>query len=235
MVIIIVCIIVFILYLHLSPNPTLPVTRAETKTSKTREFSESELRIQQEDERVLKQVHLFKADWKKFQQILEEQKIYTLYHFTDKCNLNSIKRNDGLYSWKYCEDHNFTVNRPNSTINSRSRDKDRGLENYVRLSFTRRNPMMFDAKKQNRILDPVVLEIDRILLYKKDTLFSPINADNHSVNINDNYECFRKIKFSVFKSSYLSLRLSDKKFYMAEVLIRQKVPLRFIKNIDQFA
>ncbi len=93
--------------------------------------------------------------------------------------------------------------------------------------------MMYVAKKEGRIHDPVILEIDRILLYKKDTMFSNINADNHNNKIGSSFACFSTIEFAVFSGHYFNLDTSKKKYYLAEVLIRQKVPLRFVSNIDK--
>ncbi len=39
-----------------------------------------------------------KQNWLEFKQILEQQGIQKLYHFTDRENLESIIRNGGLYS-----------------------------------------------------------------------------------------------------------------------------------------
>ena len=231
MTVVIICVVLFILYALFSFDTT--ETNSQKEAREKREREEAELRIRLEDQRVSAQSHLFKHNWKDFQKILEENKVFSLFHFTDRSNLHSIKHNDGLFSWNYCEKNGINVHRPNSTNRSRYYDKEFGLENFVRLSFTRDNPMMFVARKEQRIQDPVVLEIDRLLLYKKDTLFSNINADSHNNKIEGTYECFSTIEFSVFSNHYFNLDTSRKKFYLAEVLVRQKIPLRFIKNIDK--
>ena len=44
----------------------------------------------------------------------------------------------------------------NSDELSRKIDKTLGLENYVRLSFNQKNPMMFISLKEQRVSSPVV-------------------------------------------------------------------------------
>lgn len=44
-----------------------------------------------------------KTNWQDFKDILEQNGITKLYHFTDRDNLKSIIHNGGLYSWGDCE------------------------------------------------------------------------------------------------------------------------------------
>ena len=45
-----------------------------------------------------------KANWQEFEQVLKDNRITKLYHFTDFDNLESIIANGGLYSWADCEE-----------------------------------------------------------------------------------------------------------------------------------
>ena len=45
-----------------------------------------------------------RSNWEDFKKILEQHHITTLYHFTDRDNLENIIKNGGLYSWKDCEE-----------------------------------------------------------------------------------------------------------------------------------
>ncbi len=85
--------------------------------------------------------------------ILQANGVKTLFHFTDVTNLASIRAN-GLMSAS-----NLLESKINSKMNSdelsRHLDKSLGLENFVRLSFNDKNPMMFVALKQERVSDLV--------------------------------------------------------------------------------
>ena len=103
--------------------------------------------------------------------ILKEHGIYSLYHFTDRRNLESIIKYGGLYSWKDCAEQGITIPQPGGDIQSREFDEKKGLEYYVRTSFTRNHPMMYQAKKEGRIDNPIILEIDIDVITWKDTCF----------------------------------------------------------------
>ena len=62
-----------------------------------------------------------------------------------------------------------------SVMLSRKIDKTRGLENYVRLSFNRHNPMQHVAAAK-RIKNPVMLEIKLSVVSRPGVMFSDCNA-----------------------------------------------------------
>lgn len=51
-------------------------------------------------------------NWEDFKNILEQHHITTLYHFTDRDNLENIIKNGGLFSWKDCEERGITIPKP---------------------------------------------------------------------------------------------------------------------------
>ena len=76
--------------------------------------------------------------------------IQKLYHFTDTQNVWSIESHGLLPATTIVENSIASV--MNSDDASRRMDTAAGLANYVRLSFTRKNPMMIVAKKEERIM-----------------------------------------------------------------------------------
>ena len=166
---------------------------------------------------------------------LLSQGITKLYHFTDRSNVLSIINNGGLFSWKACEEKGITVNRPGGNDTSRSLDFYRGLENYVRLSFTKSHPMMYLAQKEGRLLNPVVLEVDIAVAGSITTLFADRNATKTDAVITAGLNGARNIHFSTVKQpTHFNLLPEEKEFYQAEVLVLEKVPLECITNIDDF-
>ena len=166
---------------------------------------------------------------------LQSKGITKLYHFTDKSNIQSIINNGGLYSWKACENKGININRPGGSDTSRSLDAYRGLGNYVRLCFTRNHPMMYVAKNDGRISNPVILEIDLSVAGLPTTKFSDRNATKNGAVIATGYAGAQNIHFlTVKQSTHFDLPDSEKEFYQAEALVLEKVPLSCITNIDSF-
>ena len=73
----------------------------------------------------------------------------------------------------------------NSDESSRKLDLNAGLEGFVRLPFCEKNPMMFVAKKEDRICNPVVLRIKLEVVSRPGVLFSDCNATRHDAKASD--------------------------------------------------
>ena len=63
-----------------------------------------------------------KSDWMEYLQVLENNGITKLYHFTDRDNLESIIKNGGLYSWADCEEKGIVIQKPGGSPQSRRLD-----------------------------------------------------------------------------------------------------------------
>ncbi len=175
----------------------------------------------------------YRQDWKQFQDVLGVYEIKALYHFTDKENIQSIKRHGALYSWHYCQANSIQIIRPGGDQLSRSLDERYKVQNYVRVSFTKSHPMMYIAKSQGRICDPVILEIDPEVVFWKDSKYANKNATRNDVNIGATLEDFQSIRFDIVQlPNHFNLSDIEKPFYQAEILILEKIPLEFIKNIN---
>lgn len=124
----------------------------------------------------------------------------TLFHTTDSKNVDSIKKYGGLYSWKYLYDNNIDIAKPGSNTLSRNLDTKKGLENYVRLSFSKNTPMNYIAKRDGRIQNPFYYKINPIVIFFKGTKFSDINATDNDAYIGDNIWDFFKIDIKIATS-----------------------------------
>lgn len=175
-----------------------------------------------------------KPDWQQYQNVLNNNNINTLYHFTDRANLQSIKRHGALYSWHYCVSNSIDIPMPGGDDLSRSLDRRYNLQNYVRISFTRNHPMMYVALNQNRINNPVILEIDSEVVFWKNSKYANKNATRNDVSIGSEIDDFKRIKFNIVKlNKHFDLDENNKPYYQAEVLILEKIPIEFIKNIHR--
>lgn len=179
-----------------------------------------------------------RSNWIEFQEILEQNNINTLYHFTDRDNLEAIIKNGGLYSWKDCELKGITIPKPGGGgpgSLSWGLDSRKGLERYVRVSFTKNHPMMFVAMNEQRISNPVILEISTDVLFDDKTKYSNMNATRNGANIGGSLEDFKAIHFETVKArNHFDLDLDEQPFYQAEILVKNFIPLASITNIGNF-
>ena len=177
----------------------------------------------------------YKNNYDEFKKLIEQHHITTLYHFTDRENLESIIKNGGLYSWADCEQKGISISKPGGSLDSRNLDKRDNLQNFVRVSFVREHPMMYVAMNDGRISNPVVLEIDPEVIYWQDSLYADRNATKNGALVRSSIDDFSQLHFNSFKAKkHFDLDADEQKFYQAEVLVKNHIPLQFIKNIGNF-
>lgn len=177
----------------------------------------------------------YKNNYDEFKKLIVQHHITTLYHFTDRENLESIIKNGGLYSWADCEQKGISISKPGGSLDSRGLDKRDNLQNFVRVSFVREHPMMYVAMNDGRISNPVVLEIDPEVIYWQDSLYADRNATKNGALVGSSIDDFSQLHFNSFKAKkHFDLDADEQKFYQAEVLVKNHIPLQFIKNIGNF-
>lgn len=177
----------------------------------------------------------YKNNYDEFKKLIEQHHITTLYHFTDRENLESIIKNGGLYSWADCEQKGISISKPGGSLDSRNLDKRDNLQNFVRVSFVREHPMMYVAMNDGRISNPVVLEIDPEVIYWQDSLYADRNATKNGALVGSSIDDFSQLHFNSFKAKkHFDLDADEQKFYQAEVLVKNHIPLQLIKNIGNF-
>ena len=176
-----------------------------------------------------------KSNWQEFKAILDQYGIKKLYHFTDRDNLESIIKNGGLYSWGDCEDKGIKIAKPGGGLLSRDLDKRDRLQHYVRVSFTTQHPMMYVAMQDGRLSNPVVLEIDPEVIYWKESKFANMNATRSGAHKGATLDDFKQIHFqSVKVHKHFDLPEEEQPYFQAEVLVKNFIPLEYIKNIGNF-
>lgn len=176
-----------------------------------------------------------KQNWQEYKAILDKHGITKLYHFTDRDNLESIIRNGGLYSWSDCEKKGIKISKPGGGQLSHQLDSRDGLQSYVRVSFVMQHPMMYVAMNEGRISNPVILEIDPEVVYWDGTLYADRNATKNGANVGGTVDDLNRIHFqSVKAQKHFDLDEDEQQFYQAEVLVKNFIPLQYIRNIGNF-
>ncbi|MCF0195862.1 MAG: DUF4433 domain-containing protein [Bacteroidaceae bacterium] len=176
-----------------------------------------------------------KNNWQAFKAVLEQQGIKKLYHFTDRDNLTSIIQHGGLYSWADCKDKGITIPKPGGSSLSWDLDKRGGLEHYVRVSFVKEHPMMYVAMNDGRISNPVLLEIDTDVACWENSQYADRNATKNGRNVGGGIDDLKAIHFHAVKArKHFDLDDDEQKYFQAEVLVKNFIPLSAITNIGNF-
>lgn len=197
------------------------------ENKKRKEAEEAERIARLERERLYNISHTKKSNAEAFKKYLSDNGIRYFYHFTDRRNLQSIKECGGLYSWKYCEEHDISIPYPGGDSTSRSLDSRHGLSDYVRLSFCNDHPMkwVLEQKGYNMVLLQVSIEVACL----EGTLFSDINATDNTHRHGGNFEDLQMINIAATKQNYVSKTSPIFKQHQAEVMVKTFIPLEYIK------
>jgi len=170
-----------------------------------------------------------KENWFAFKQVLDNNGIQYLYHFTDRRNIPSIKLHGGLFSWHYCKKNNITIPCQGGDYDSQELDKKYGLEDYVRLSFCNDHPMAYRLQQSGSDIVILKIEVDVALL--KGTLFSDINAADKLHTHGGELDDLKRVNFNATKRNYVRKDDDDFKPHQAEVMVKTFVPKKYIVNM----
>ncbi|MGK0291481.1 MAG: hypothetical protein ACI86H_002949, partial [bacterium] len=185
------------------------------------------------EQQLKEEAEKYKSEKEEILQSLRSEGFNQLYHFTDSRNIPMIKARGGLYSWKACEE--LKINIPNPGGGSLSRDLDRryGLENYVRFSFHKHNPMLYIACRDGRINKEEWLDIDLEVAAFRETQYSDMNATKNEHQVGNNLNFLEQnVRYDLLrKRNQFEIDESQQKYYQAEVMVKRHVPLKYIKNL----
>lgn len=93
------------------------------------------------------------------QATLQRFGINKIWHFTDRVNIQSIMDSGGLLSLSELRRKEMDIPAPGGNQWSHDADITKGVDEYVHLAFTNDHPMLFIARKDNRIANPVWIQI----------------------------------------------------------------------------
>jgi hypothetical protein len=215
--------------------------RREQEELIRKQQEEVQKKKEQEKRQALQRLLTKKSNWQDFAQVLQENGITILYHFTDRVNIASIKQNGGLFSWHYCDINGIDILRPGGSFQSRQNDTTNGKRDFVRLAFNKEHPMLYIAQKDERITSPVWLEIKIDVAFWELTEFADKNAAAfklYTPNIGKDLQFLKNIRFDILNKAkthkHYKLAEEEKPYNQAEVLVKTWIPIEFITNINQF-
>lgn len=170
--------------------------------------------------------------------VLSKHGINEFYHVTPVENLNNIFNLFGaLLSYQELQKYNVPV-KYISNEQSHINDKDKKIENLVKLSFRKIIPMIYSRVKQGEKLALLGIDIN-ILYYSDEIYFCPTNATMQGAKyyrMSSNAKELSKMRFDVINANHGFARFTPEYAAMqAEVMVKDYIPkkyIRFIKVLD---
>jgi hypothetical protein len=173
-------------------------------------------------------------------QILKENGINYLYHITHKKNLKSILR-FGLLSRNLCIEKGLAVEEIGDTEIKERRGMTMlpysglRLNDYVPLYFNPRNAMMYKVCKRFNANNLVVLAYDLMVILISGTIFTDANAASVDANFYYRKSELEKFDWKIIKSkdwSFGGITFREiKQKMMAEVLVKERIPRKYLKKL----
>ena len=157
--------------------------------------------------------------------------ISCFYHFTDEDRLESIKRHGGLMSYKRCLDEAVVMPVREDMARSRDIDAKYDLEDFARLSFCKRLPIIKERMKNGKEL--VRLKISIEVATFEDTEFTDMEATSIKMHHGNTFDDLRKVNLQATKN-LVNERMSEIEYLQmqAEVLVKEFIPLKYIENVN---
>jgi|SRR6185436_815296 len=164
--------------------------------------------------------------------ILARYKLDAVWHFTDRSNLELIIKHGGLLSLGELERQGIEVPVPGGNQWSHDADKMNDVHNYVHLAFIDDHPMLYRAKQEGRIPDPIWLKIESSILLQDGVRFCSEVSNKSGAVILDPEEAKERIDFDVL-FTYMDWRDPDiqarrRAALKSEILIPDFVPIEKI-------
>ena len=129
--------------------------------------------------------------------ILAKYKFDGVWHFTDRSNLELIQEHQGLLSLGELERRGISIPVPGGNEWSHDADKMKGVHEYVHLAFVDDHPMLYLAKQEGTIPDPIWLKIQSSILLEDGVRFCSEVSNKSGAAILEAEEAKEQIDFDV--------------------------------------
>ena len=158
----------------------------------------------------------YKTDYEIFKSYLNSINLNEVFHFTDRKNLDSIMKL-GLISKKKLDEAGIKYKSTHEGY--------RKILNYVSLSLTNNNPMIYSALNENRITNPIIIRIDSEVLYLKYTIFYTSYSNSSNSEKGSSFNFFRSKITHRDVDSYSEIDVRKQ-----EILVPEGIDVKYIKG-----
>jgi hypothetical protein len=163
--------------------------------------------------------------------VIEKYKINGVWHFTDWSNIEFIKQH-GLLSLAELEKREVNVPACGGNDWSHDADKIKGLDKYVHLAFVDDHPMLYRAKEDGRIKNPIWLKIDVSVLLADGVCFCADVSNKSGVPLLNSEQAKSEVDFDVL-FTYMDWRNDEiqrrrQSAIKSEILIPNMIPVEKI-------
>ncbi|MCY1282684.1 ssDNA thymidine ADP-ribosyltransferase, DarT [compost metagenome] len=165
---------------------------------------------------------------------LQRYGVTRLWHFTDAKNVKSIRDNNGLLSWAESARRGMTIPAPGGNDWSHDADRLFSVDGYVHLAFVKNHPMLYVARQDGRIENPVWVEIDVSVLAVAGVMYTNDVSNKSGVPLLNPDEARDSVDLEVLYT-YMNWRDDDvmrrrRNAEKSEVLVPVMVPIHYIKG-----
>lgn len=155
-----------------------------------------------------------------------------VWHFTDRTNIASISAKNGLLSLSESRRQINAIPRPGGNQWSHDADRRKGVDRYVHLAFIDDHPMLYIAKQEQRINDPVWLKISSAILNHPDVRYTKDVSNKKGVELLNARQAIDLLDLDVLFTrtdwSDPAIKARRREALKYEVLIPNHVPLGMI-------
>ena len=167
--------------------------------------------------------------------ILAKYKFDGVWHFTDRSNLELIEEHEGLLSLGELERRGIEIPVPGGNEWSHEADKMKDVHEYVHLAFVDDHPMLYQAKQEGRIPDPIWLKIHSSILLAEGVRFCSDVSNKSGAVILEAEEAKAQINFDVL-FTYMNWRdpaiqAQRQAAIKSEILVPNFVPIEKILGL----
>jgi hypothetical protein len=162
------------------------------------------------------------------------KRIPVLFHFTDRRNLEFIRKHGGLHPLAELRRKGIDVPAPGGNEWSQDADGLKGMDEYVHLCFRPTHPMEFVARAEGRIIDSIFLNVHPEVLQWDGVLFTPDVSNKSGVQAYPIKQAAEMIDYEVLYTRTVwtdpSIRKRLLQAEKCEVLVPRLIPLELIRN-----
>ena len=170
-----------------------------------------------------------KPDAETFLEVVNENGIKNLYHWTDARNLESILDARALMPSAILKQASLAQWIPGGDAYSLDRDVQLGLDHFVHLCFTPWQPMRLRNHANNIDKQYAIFEVSTDVVAWLATEFTDRNASDGTKSRGNSLEHLNAIRFNIATADR-PYGYEERKLFQAEVMVAGMIPLQYVNR-----